>query len=275
MATVTDMRIAVHELRKEFGGGEEAVLALDQVNLEIGRNEFVSLLGTSGCGKSSLLAILGGLQQASSGSIEVDGLPIAGPGRDRGFVFQAYTLFPWMTIQQNVEFALRLEPMSKAERADTARESLALVGLENFLGAYPKQLSGGMKQRAAIARALSYRPEILLMDEPFGALDAQTRQLMQELLTQIWERHQLTVLFVTHDIDEAVFLSDRAILMTARPGRVKRDMRIELERPRTFRLLGSPEFLAYKAELLELVREETLKTAGSLANVLEHTGGGA
>jgi ABC-type nitrate/sulfonate/bicarbonate transport system ATPase subunit len=177
-------------------------------------------------------------------------------------VFQSYTLFPWLTAQQNVEFALREERISKQKRREVAREHLALVGLQGFANTHPAQLSGGMRQRVAIARALCYRPAILLMDEPFGALDAQTRQLMQELLTRVWEQHRLTVLFVTHDIDEAIFLSDRVLVMTARPGQIKADVSIELERPRRFELLASLEFSEYKGELLASVREESLNALG-------------
>ena len=238
----------------------ERVDALADVSLTVADGEFVCVVGPSGCGKSTLLNVIGGLVRASAGEVLVDGAPVAGPGPDRGMVFQSYTLFPWLTVAGNVEFALRGEPMSKRERREVARAHLALVGLEGFADSYPSQLSGGMRQRVAIARALSYRPKILLMDEPFGALDAQTRQLMQELLTRVWEQHRLTVLFVTHDIDEAVFLSDRVLLMTARPGRIKEDVAIELERPRRFELLASPEFLDYKARLLASVREESLKT---------------
>jgi NitT/TauT family transport system ATP-binding protein len=158
-----------------------------------------------------------------------------------------------------VEFALRAEPMTRRQRREVAREHLALVGLESFADAYPAELSGGMRQRVAIARALSYRPKVLLMDEPFGALDAQTRQLMQELLTRVWEEHRLTVLFVTHDIDEAVFLSDRVLVMTSRPGRIKQEVAIDLPRPRTFDVLTTPEFFGYKSSLLSSVREESMK----------------
>jgi len=178
-------------------------------------------------------------------------------------VFQAYTLFPWLTAAQNVEFALRGEENSKAVRRETAIDYLSQVGLGGFTDAYPNQLSGGMRQRVAIARALCYRPSILLMDEPFGALDAQTRQIMQELLTAVWEQHRLTVLFVTHDIDEAIYLSDRVVVMTARPGRVKTEARVDLERPRRFELMASPEFVEYKASLLASVREESLKALTS------------
>jgi NitT/TauT family transport system ATP-binding protein len=258
---MSEPKLTVSGLGKVFGEGAAAVVALDGAGFELAENEFATLVGTSGCGKSTLLMIAAGLEEETTGEVRVNGRPIAGPGRDRGMVFQTYTLFPWLTVQRNVEFALRAEPISRAERRRVAREQLALVGLEQFAAAYPAQLSGGMRQRVAIARALSYRPEILLMDEPFGALDAQTRQLMQELLTRIWEQHRLTVLFVTHDIDEAVFLSDRVLVMTNRPGRIKLDVPIALERPRRFELLSSPDFLEYKARLLASVREESLKTS--------------
>jgi NitT/TauT family transport system ATP-binding protein len=255
---VNGPKLSVRDLRKVFDSRGGEVLALDGVNFEIAENEFVTVIGTSGCGKSTLLSIIAGLQEETEGVVLVDGQPVFEPGRDRGVVFQTYTLFPWLTAQKNVEFALR---GPSQERTDVAREHLALVGLERFADAFPSQLSGGMRQRVAIARALSYRPQVLLMDEPFGALDAQTRQLMQELLTKIWEKHRLTVMFVTHDIDEAVFLSDRVLVMTARPGRIKEKLMIGVERPRTFEVLSTQEFFDYKSRLLASVREETLRQA--------------
>ena len=258
-------KLSIRGLHKVFRDKERTVIALDEVGFDLVENEFATLVGTSGCGKSTLLSIVAGLETQTSGEVLVDGRPVTGPGRDRGMVFQTYTLFPWLTVRKNVEFALRAEPLSKAERSAVARENLVLVGLEGFADAYPSQLSGGMRQRVAIARALSYKPKVLLMYEPFGALDAQTRQLMQELLTRVWEEHRLTVLFVTHDIDEAVFLSDRVLLMTARPGRIKEDVRIDLPRPRTFGLLTTPEFFEVKSRLLASVREESLKAAGAAA----------
>ena len=219
-------KLAVDGLRKVFDDRRSGeVVALDGVDFEIAEKEFVTVIGTSGCGKSTLLSIIAGLEEETDGVVLVDGDYVVGPGRDRGVVFQSYTLFPWLTAQQNVEFALR---GSGRERTEIAREHLSLVGLERFGDAYPSQLSGGMRQRVAIARALSYKPEVLLMDEPFGALDAQTRQLMQELLTRVWEEHRLTVMFVTHDIDEAVFLSDRVLVMTARPGRIKEELPVKI-----------------------------------------------
>jgi NitT/TauT family transport system ATP-binding protein len=255
---MNDPKLSVHGLRKVFSGKSGEVVALDGVDFDIAEKEFVTVIGTSGCGKSTLLSIIAGLEEETEGEVMVDGKRVLTPGRDRGVVFQSYTLFPWLTAQKNVEFALR---GSAGERAEVAREHLRLVGLERFADAHPSQLSGGMRQRVAIARALSYKPQVLLMDEPFGALDAQTRQLMQELLTRVWEEHRLTVMFVTHDIDEAVFLSDRVLVMTARPGRIKESLPIEIQRPRTFELLSTAEFFEYKGRLLESVREESLRTA--------------
>lgn len=255
---MSEARLSVRGVRKVFEGDAGETVALDGIDFDVGDKEFVSIIGTSGCGKSTMLTIIAGLEEATEGEVLLDGEEILGPGRDRGVVFQTYTLFPWMTARENIEFALR---GPKKERREIAREHIELVGLEQFADAYPRQLSGGMRQRVAIARALSYKPEILLMDEPFGALDAQTRQLMQELLMRIWEEHKLTVVFITHDIDEAVFLSDRVLIMTARPGKLKQDLKIEVDRPRTFEVLSSPEFFEYKAQLLEAVREESLRTA--------------
>ena len=255
---MNEPKLSVNGVRKVFEGRSGDVVALDGVDFEIAEKEFVTVIGTSGCGKSTLLSIIAGLEEETEGVVLLDGEEVYAPGRDRGVVFQSYTLFPWMTAQKNVEFALR---GPRRERADVARRHLEMVGLEGFADAYPSQLSGGMRQRIAIARALSYKPQVLLMDEPFGALDAQTRQLMQELLTKIWEEHRMTVMFVTHDIDEAVFLSDRVLVMTARPGRIKEDITIGVDRPRTFEVLTTPEFFDYKSRLLAAVREESLRTA--------------
>jgi NitT/TauT family transport system ATP-binding protein len=255
---VTTPRLQIDNLRKEFKSRRQAIAALDAASLTLADNEFVSIVGTSGCGKSTLLSIVAGLQDPTSGTVLVDGRPVAGPARDRGVVFQTYTLFPWLSARGNVEFALRGHGMGARERRDVAREHLKLVGLEDFEDARPSQLSGGMKQRVAIARALSYRPAILLMDEPFGALDALTRQLMQELLTSVWEQHRLTVLFVTHDVEEAVFISDRVAVMTNRPGRIKKEVVVDLPRPRSYDMLSSPEFSELYGEVLESIREETL-----------------
>jgi NitT/TauT family transport system ATP-binding protein len=256
---VSEAKLEIRDLRKTFDAKRQTITALDGVSLSLADNEFVSLVGTSGCGKSTLLSIVAGLQQPSSGSVLVDGREVSGPGRDRGVVFQSYTLFPWLSARANVEFALRGHGLSARERRRLAVETLELVGLEEFAGARPNQLSGGMKQRVAIARALSYRPEILLMDEPFGALDALTRQLMQELLTSVWEQHRLTVLFVTHDVEEAVYVSDRVLVMTNRPGRMKSQVIVDLPRPRSHDMLGSAAFGRLYSRVLESIREESLE----------------
>ncbi|MEX0158662.1 ABC transporter ATP-binding protein [Microbacterium sp. LMI11-1-1.1] len=233
--------------------------ALRGANLQVGDHEFVSVVGTSGCGKSTMLSIVGGLRPLSEGSATIDGVPIAAPGVDRGVVFQNYGLFPWLTAQQNVEFALRETGMRNArERSDRAREMLGEVGLLDFAGSYPDQLSGGMRQRVAIARVLSYGPSILLMDEPFGALDALTRQLMQELLVKIWEQSRLSVLFITHDIAEAVFLSDRVLVMSNRPGRILAEVPIDLKRPRTAETIRSSEFGELEHTILRHIRGESM-----------------
>ncbi|WP_405659898.1 ABC transporter ATP-binding protein [Streptomyces sp. NBC_01166] len=222
--------LQLREVSVSFGD-TTAVAPLD---LALARNEFVSVVGTSGCGKSTLLNVVAGLVPPTTGTVVLDGSRVEGPGRDRGMVFQKYTLFPWMTAVQNVEFALRDQAgLTRRERRAEALALLDQVGLGARTDAFPDQLSGGMQQRVAIARALSYRPAVLLMDEPFGALDALTRRVMQDLLTQLWEQHRLTVLFVTHDIEEAVYLSDRVLVMGGTPGRIRRDIPIDLARPRT------------------------------------------
>lgn len=258
---MTATKVQLNEVSKQFVTRKTEVLAVDRVSLALADNEFVSLVGTSGCGKSTLLSIVAGLQEPTGGEVLVDGSPVQGPGRDRGVVFQTYTLFPWLTALENIEFALREEPLSRTERRERAREQLQLVGLEQFAQARPNQLSGGMKQRVAIARALSYRPQILLMDEPFGALDALTRQLMQELLTRVWEQHRLTVLFVTHDVEEAVYVSDRVVVMTNRPGRIKTEIPVDLPRPRSYEVVSSPEFAVLHGRVLEAIRDESIAAA--------------
>lgn len=253
---MTGAEARILEVSKTYVSRKKTVEALTPISLELNADEFTTVIGTSGCGKSTLLHIVAGLETPTDGSVEVDGNLVIGPGRDRGMVFQSYTLFPWLTVQANVEFALRDIDLSRRERKERAREYLDLVGVLDFSDALPSQLSGGMRQRVAIARALSYQPRMLLMDEPFGALDAQTRQDMQELLLSVWEKHRLNVLFVTHDIDEAIFLSDRIVMLSGRPGRVKLDLRPQIPRPRSLSVLTSPEMMKYKAELLASLRED-------------------
>ncbi|MDR1387350.1 MAG: ABC transporter ATP-binding protein [Propionibacteriaceae bacterium] len=243
-------KVEIKGVAKRFGSVE----ALARIDLDLQANEFVSLVGVSGCGKSTLLSIIAGLQRPSQGEVLIDGQPVVGPGRDRGVVFQSATLLPWLTAQGNVEFALRGEGLARAERRQVARRHLAQVGLAGFEEAWPAQLSGGMQQRVALARSLCYRPQILLMDEPFGALDALTRHDMQELLTEVWETHRLTVLFVTHDIEEAVFISDRVVIMSPRPGRIESARLVDLARPRQPEVQADPRFHELADDLLRSIR---------------------
>ncbi|NOZ27410.1 MAG: ABC transporter ATP-binding protein [Chloroflexi bacterium] len=254
------IKLRARGVRKVFHLEQGPLVALDGISLDVAANEFVTIVGTSGCGKSTFLHLVAGLIPLTDGIIEVDGRRIDGPGADRGMVFQSYTLFPWLKVLDNVKFSLRRRGLSRAEQEEIAREHLRLVGLEDFADVYPNQLSGGMQQRVAIARALAYNPSILLMDEPFGALDAQTRGLMQELLLQVWEQSKTTILFVTHDIDEAIFLADRVYVMTNRPGRIKREIDVPLPRPRSYAIEMSPEFMQIKREVVELIREESMKS---------------
>jgi len=243
--------IEISGLTKRFDtAGRGSHLALDRIDLTIREGEFVSILGPSGCGKSTLLYMLGGFVPGSGGEIRVDGRPIAGPGPDRGPVFQEFALFPWKTVLQNVMYGLLVQKTPEAEARERANELLRMVNLSAYADFYPKQLSGGMRQRVAIARTLAYRPRILLMDEPFGALDAHTRTVLQNELLGIWERDRKTVLFVTHGVDEAVFLSDRVVVMSGSPGRIQEVIEIDLPRPRVrSELLTNPRYQQYILDL--------------------------
>lgn len=254
-------KLVVRGLGKTFRGDRGATVALRGVDLAVRDNEFVALVGTSGCGKSTLLSIAAGLETHDEGTITLDGAAITAPGRDRGVVFQSYTLLPWLSVLGNVEFALRAAGTAPRDIRPIAQAHLALVGLQDFAAAWPSELSGGMKQRVAIARALSYRPRMLLMDEPFAALDALTRHHMQELLTGIWEKDRLTVLFITHDVEEAVYLADRVLVMTNRPGRIKCEVPIDLPRPRTYDQVATPEFQRLHRTVLDAIRSESLAAA--------------
>ena len=238
----------------------QATQALTPVDFEVRENDFVTILGPSGCGKSTLLRIVAGLDQPTTGQVLLDGVPVQGPGADRGMVFQSYTLFPWLTVEQNIRFGLRERGMPEQEQKERSDDFIAKVGLRGFEQHFPKQLSGGMQQRTAIARALANDPKILLMDEPFGALDNQTRVLMQELLLGIWESAQKTVLFVTHDIDEAIFMANRVAVFSARPGRIKTELAVDFAHPRHYTIKTSPEFMALKAQLTEEIRAEAMAT---------------
>jgi NitT/TauT family transport system ATP-binding protein len=234
-------------------------VALEGVDLDIEAGELVTLVGPSGCGKSTVLDLIAGLAKPSAGSLTVDGTPISGPGLDRSVVFQQYTLLPWRTAQANIELALEAKGgLTRRERAECARAYLDLVGLTEFANRYPHELSGGMKQRVAIARSLSYEPEVLLMDEPFGALDAQTRERLQEELLAIWRRTGTTVVFITHDIDEAVFLGQRVAVMSARPGRIREVIRVDLDREVAGEtdLRGTRQFAEYRHRIWSLLREQ-------------------
>ncbi|MDE1556065.1 MULTISPECIES: ABC transporter ATP-binding protein [Comamonas] len=232
--------------------------ALLPVDFEVRENDFVTILGPSGCGKSTMLRIVAGLDFPTTGQVLLDGKLVQEPGADRGMVFQSYTLFPWLTVAQNIRFGLREKGVSEAVQKERSDYFIAKVGLRGFENHYPKQLSGGMQQRTAIARALANDPKILLMDEPFGALDNQTRVLMQELLLGIWEAERKTVLFVTHDIDEAIFMANRVAVFSARPGRIKTELAVQLAHPRHYTIKTSPEFMDLKARLTEEIRAESM-----------------
>jgi NitT/TauT family transport system ATP-binding protein len=254
--------IELRDVNLTFGSGRNAVTALESLSLNLRPGEFLSILGPSGCGKSSLISAIAGFQPPQSGRLRVDGEEVQGPGSDRGVVFQQPTLFPWKTVRQNVEFGLKFRGVPKAERQGAVEDILHKVGLSEFSGHYPAQLSGGMQQRVGLARVLVNRPRVMLMDEPFSALDAQTRLMMQELLLDVWAEYGMTVLFVTHDIDEAVYLGSRVAVLTRRPGKLKALFDVELPRPRTVDVLVSPEFMKLKRNCLDLVREETLGALG-------------
>ncbi len=251
--------LVVSNISKRFGERERGVLALSEVSLEVFDGEFIVLLGPSGCGKSTLLRLMAGLEIPSTGSVQLDGVPVLRPSRDLGMVFQGYTSFPWLTVQQNIEYGMRLNGVSRQQRRARAEHYLELVGLEKFRDAWPKSLSGGMKQRVAIARTLANDPRILLMDEPFGALDAETRWSMQELLLGIMRQSATTTVMVTHDIDEAIFLADRIVFMSKHPGRVQEILPNPLKRRQAYSnkadALEQPEFAVLRRKVLSLMRE--------------------
>jgi NitT/TauT family transport system ATP-binding protein len=249
--------LTVRNLRKSFGANGSTHVVFDQVSLEVRRREFVCVVGPSGCGKSTLIRIVAGLDDATGGEILLDKHAINGPGSDRGMVFQGYTLFPWLTVKHNVMFGLKMHGKDANTAEAEARQWLDMVGLSKFENSYPHELSGGMKQRVAIARALANGPRILIMDEPFGALDAQTRSQMQGYLLQIWKKVDVTILFITHDLDEAAYLADRILVMGTNPGRVAEFIENPVPRPRTPDQFISPEFLALKRRLEEHIHPPT------------------
>lgn len=252
------VKVHVDHVVKKFATSKGETVALNGVDLDIHENEFVCVVGPSGCGKSTLLNIIGGLETPTEGTVTVDGKEVEGPGPDRGIVFQQYALFPWLTVEENVKFGLKLQKKPKDEVDEIAHRYIKMVELEDFAKSYPKELSGGMKQRVAIARAYAMNPHVLLMDEPFGALDAQTRTQLQSELLKTWQDEKKTCFFVTHDIEEAIILAQRVVIMYARPGRVKEIVPIDIGYPRTQETKMSPEFLELKNHIWSQVYQEYL-----------------
>jgi NitT/TauT family transport system ATP-binding protein len=243
-----DVILSIQHLGKVFPKGDGELVALEDISLEVKDGEFVCVLGPSGCGKTTLLRIIAGLESKTTGSIMLQGNEITGPGSDRGMVFQEFGLFPWRTVRKNIEFGLEIKKIPPEQRQEIANRYIDLVGLKGFESSHPNQLSGGMKQRVGIARALANDPAILLMDEPFGALDAQTRNQMQKELLRIWKETKKTAIFITHSVDESVFLADRIVVLTSRPGRIRNIYRVDLPRPRD---RGHPDFIALRKTILE------------------------
>ena len=249
-------KLEVRGLFKTFQHKRKPVVALQNIDLRLQPRELVCIVGASGCGKSTLLNIIAGLVPPCAGQVLVDGDPVPGPGADRGMVFQSYTLYPWLTVAGNIAFGLNLRRLSKAEIKQRVAYYLDVVGLTSVAKAYPKQLSGGMKQRVAIARALANEPEVLLMDEPFGALDCQTKELMQQFLLELWEQTHTTILMITHDLEEAVFLAQRIYVMGTNPGRMKQELQISLPEHRTLEMKLEPAFIQIKRQVIQALRDE-------------------
>lgn len=260
--------LQIDGLNKVFQTAGHEVWALQDIQMTIKPREFAVIVGPSGCGKTTLLRMAAGLEKPTSGRISLHERAISGPGPDRGMVFQAYTLFPWLTVEDNVAFGPRQCKVPEKEIRSIVDHYLNVTGLSAFRKLYPKALSGGMKQRVAIARALANAPDILLMDEPFGALDAQTRVVMQELLLQVWEEDHKTVLFITHDIDEAIFLADTIHVMSRQPGTIRKTIQVPLQRPRDHSILLTPEFISLKKEIVEMIWEESKQAAVKVAGYL-------
>ena len=251
--------IDVNDLSIVFDARNGQVVAVDRVSFQVSQGEFICLLGPSGCGKSTVLNTIAGFETPFEGKVTVSGHEVTGPGPERGMVFQQPNLFPWKSVRSNIAYGPRMLGKSRQEVARITDSLIEMVGLMRFADAYPHTLSGGMQQRVALARALANRPNVLLMDEPFGALDAQTRVVMQEHLLKLWLQVGATIVFVTHDVDEAIFLADRVLIMSAGPGRIKRDLKITLPRPRTSAMLLDPAYLAIKQECLDIIRAESLR----------------
>ncbi|WP_041798056.1 ABC transporter ATP-binding protein [Rhodopseudomonas palustris] len=266
--TPTKGRVDVRNFGLSYETLDGPMEAVTDASIHVNPGEFVSIVGPSGCGKSTLLNAVAGFLKPTTGDVLVDEVVVDGPSSERGMVFQQYSLFPWKTVKGNVEFGMKMKHLDKSSRDRAARTLLGITGLTAFENKYPDSLSGGMKQRVGIVRALATGPKVLLCDEPFGALDAQTRVIMQQILTNMWQRLKISVLFVTHDIDEAIFLSDRVYCMTTRPGTIKAEIVIPLERPRQQSMMMSSEFLALRRGLMALIREESIKAMGGEINDL-------
>ena len=258
---MTYPELIIRNICKSFPSKQSSIVTLKNISLTICRSEFVCVVGASGCGKSTLLNIIAGLEEPTSGEILLEGVPIDGPGANRGMVFQNYTLYPWLTVAQNVEFGMKMQKILPSERLQRLKYYLEIVGLTQFADALPRTLSGGMKQRVAIARALANEPDILLMDEPFGALDAQTKEILQEFMLQLWRQTQKTILMVTHDVEEAVFLSQRIYVLSSRPGELKAEVNLEFSQERDLTIKGTEAFQRKRQEVLHLIRDEILATA--------------
>lgn len=261
------IKIRARDVRMDFAiaderGRKQQIAALQDFNLDIREGEFFTILGPSGCGKSTFLNVLAGLTRKSGGSISIDGQPASGINREQGVVFQGYALFPWRSVLENIEVGLEIRKVPKRERRETAEQFLNLVGLSGFGQRYPHELSGGMRQRVAIARSLAYSPSLLLMDEPFAALDAQTREILQSELLRIWEQHKTTIVFITHSLDEAIYLSDRIAVMTHRPGRIKSVLDIALPRPRPAEIRHAPAFVQLREQAWDVLRDEVAFASG-------------
>ncbi|MFD1957479.1 ABC transporter ATP-binding protein [Paenibacillus thailandensis] len=263
-AKISAKQVEMHYSVRSGDGKRETITVLDDFSLEVQEGEFLALLGPSGCGKSTFLSLLAGLSKQTGGVLEVDGEQVSGVNRRHGFVFQGYALFPWRTVQGNVEAGLEIRGVPKKERREIAQEYIRLVGLQSFASRYPHELSGGMRQRVAIARSLAYDPDVLLMDEPFAALDAQTREILQSELLRIWDASRKTIVFITHSLDEAIFLADRVAVMTARPGKVKEIIDIPLERPRPADIRNSDSFTRLRQRAWSILKDEVelAQTAG-------------
>ena len=260
------MHLELQHLYKQFETRKGTLIALKNINMHLETGEFVCVVGASGSGKSTLLRLIAGLEAPTAGGIRIDGELVKGPGADRGMVFQSYTLYPWMNVMANVAFGLKLQGMSKAERRDRAAYYLDVVGLSKFARALPKELSGGMKQRVAIARALAAQPKVLLMDEPFGALDAQTKETMQQFLLKLWQQTGTTILMITHDVGEAVFLSQRIYVLSAHPGSIRQEIVVRLPEERTLATKRSPVFHEHRETILDLLRGEPIREPLTLAS---------